>query len=360
MKAKLVKYPYDKKKYRWDNWYQVKEFEYFWDESLPNNFETIEPYIKTETIDYTNNKYGFLLNKPFNTLSYDSETLYNYKPTKKITTLKYYPSFTENGEITRWATGYKLGSSKTYDGKMEGIYYVIRHDTGKTFNIYFFKNRETAVNMGFTNIGYIADTTGVDWANYGLIPDTRYEFYQAPYFEFELYNNKYYPTIYLTMPKEGSVNTQVFKYKYRATYCPFSPHSLSDVPGAHVYTGINTDPLYTYTRYYNNINLDALAGLIGFYSLAKEDTAKYGSHPDYAYFRNYMLNILNMPNGYEIDSHLLIDEIYYQNENSVKLKIVYDEGGLSWYSGATLERYDFSWDSANIPGINTTNPQYSP
>lgn len=48
MKAKLVKYPYDEKKYRWDTWYQGKEFRYYWDESLPNNFETIEPYIETE------------------------------------------------------------------------------------------------------------------------------------------------------------------------------------------------------------------------------------------------------------------------------------------------------------------------
>lgn len=46
MKAKLVKYPFNEKKYRWDTWYQGKEFEYFWDESLPNNFDTIEPYFK--------------------------------------------------------------------------------------------------------------------------------------------------------------------------------------------------------------------------------------------------------------------------------------------------------------------------
>lgn len=53
MKAKLVKYPFDKKKYRWDTWAQGKEFEYYWDESLPNNFETIEPYIEVEDFDGT-------------------------------------------------------------------------------------------------------------------------------------------------------------------------------------------------------------------------------------------------------------------------------------------------------------------
>ena len=52
MKAKLVKYPYDEKKYRWDTWYQGKEFEYFWDESLPNNFDTIEPYFETKPKRY--------------------------------------------------------------------------------------------------------------------------------------------------------------------------------------------------------------------------------------------------------------------------------------------------------------------
>lgn len=49
MKAKLVKYPFNEKKYRWDTYKLGKEFEYYWDESLPNNFETIEPYIKTKS-----------------------------------------------------------------------------------------------------------------------------------------------------------------------------------------------------------------------------------------------------------------------------------------------------------------------
>ena len=61
MKAKLVKYPYDEKKYRWDTWYQGKEFEYFWDESLPNNFETIEPYFKADYVDTSSNhNYGYV------------------------------------------------------------------------------------------------------------------------------------------------------------------------------------------------------------------------------------------------------------------------------------------------------------
>lgn len=51
MKAKLVKYPFNEKKYRWDTYKLGKEFEYYWDESLPNNFETIEPYIKAEKYD---------------------------------------------------------------------------------------------------------------------------------------------------------------------------------------------------------------------------------------------------------------------------------------------------------------------
>lgn len=51
MKAKLVKYPFDEKKYRWDTYAQEKEFEYYWDESLPKNFDTIEPYIKVEEYD---------------------------------------------------------------------------------------------------------------------------------------------------------------------------------------------------------------------------------------------------------------------------------------------------------------------
>lgn len=61
MKSKLVKYPFSEKKYRWDTWEQGKEFEYYWDESLPNNFETIEPYIGYEDLprNVENNWYNY-------------------------------------------------------------------------------------------------------------------------------------------------------------------------------------------------------------------------------------------------------------------------------------------------------------
>jgi hypothetical protein len=49
MKSKLVKYPYkDGKRYRWDTYKMGKKFEYSWDQSEPNNFETITPYIEVE------------------------------------------------------------------------------------------------------------------------------------------------------------------------------------------------------------------------------------------------------------------------------------------------------------------------
>lgn len=46
MKSKLVKYPFDEKKYRWDTQKMGKEFEYSWDVSRPNNYEEITPFIK--------------------------------------------------------------------------------------------------------------------------------------------------------------------------------------------------------------------------------------------------------------------------------------------------------------------------
>ena len=90
MKAKLVKYPFDEKKYRWDTWYQGKEFEYFWDESLPNNFETIEPYIKTETYEYDDDhlySYADIRKEPID--------FSNLPATKNETAERLYPVNTE-------------------------------------------------------------------------------------------------------------------------------------------------------------------------------------------------------------------------------------------------------------------------
>lgn len=51
MKSKLVRYPFnDGKRYRWDTYQMGKKFEYSWDESIPQNFETITPYIKAESM----------------------------------------------------------------------------------------------------------------------------------------------------------------------------------------------------------------------------------------------------------------------------------------------------------------------
>lgn len=99
MKAKLVKYPFDEKKYRWDTYKLGKEFEYYWDESLPNNFRTIEPYIKIENYVYDENKdYGYIklnesiednrkLNEDLEQLGYVVDKDYTYNkitPTEKL------------------------------------------------------------------------------------------------------------------------------------------------------------------------------------------------------------------------------------------------------------------------------------
>ena len=75
MKAKLVKYPYNEKKYRWDTWKLGEEFQYFWDESLPNNFETIEPYIKKD-IPVSSTQYGRInLLSNSNSFGYSDKTI---------------------------------------------------------------------------------------------------------------------------------------------------------------------------------------------------------------------------------------------------------------------------------------------
>lgn len=97
MKSKLVKYPFDEKKYRWDTWYQGKEFKYYWDESLPNNFETIEPYIKTKdvTIDDIKNN-AAIINLTYNNEDYGKRLEEGVGSNKIITDEKFVYGQTPN------------------------------------------------------------------------------------------------------------------------------------------------------------------------------------------------------------------------------------------------------------------------
>lgn len=45
MKAKLIKYPFDKKKYRWNTYEQGREFEYTWNRYKTTPFNHISPYL---------------------------------------------------------------------------------------------------------------------------------------------------------------------------------------------------------------------------------------------------------------------------------------------------------------------------
>lgn len=62
MKSKLVRYPFnDGKRYRWDTYKMGKKFEYYWEQSEPNNYDTITPYIKYSPVVKNGSKnYGFL------------------------------------------------------------------------------------------------------------------------------------------------------------------------------------------------------------------------------------------------------------------------------------------------------------
>ena len=58
MKSKLVRYPFnDGKRYRWDTYQMGKKFEYSWEESIPQNFTTVTPYVKyTPITEYDTSK----------------------------------------------------------------------------------------------------------------------------------------------------------------------------------------------------------------------------------------------------------------------------------------------------------------
>lgn len=55
MKAKLIRYPYQKKKYRWDRYYMGKEFQYSWYKSVLKDWDKILPYY---TYSQVNSAYG--------------------------------------------------------------------------------------------------------------------------------------------------------------------------------------------------------------------------------------------------------------------------------------------------------------
>jgi hypothetical protein len=57
MKAKLVKYPFNKKKYRWDTYKQGKEFEYTWSQGAIKTYDYLRPYAVQSPINY-NLDYG--------------------------------------------------------------------------------------------------------------------------------------------------------------------------------------------------------------------------------------------------------------------------------------------------------------
>lgn len=138
MKAKLVKYPYSEKKYRWDTWYQGKEFEYFWDESLPNNFETIEPYLEVENYTYKAEdedlyalpptvNYKTKINNYFNSANYEKDTFsllqskanyIEYQDTEELWQTTRYGTY--NAKWVPPADG-KLYADGTYDIFTDGV-----------------------------------------------------------------------------------------------------------------------------------------------------------------------------------------------------------------------------------------------
>ena len=56
MKSKLIRYPFDEKKYRWDYWNMGKVFEYTWEKGGTKNFDTVNPYIAVEPYQYDSSK----------------------------------------------------------------------------------------------------------------------------------------------------------------------------------------------------------------------------------------------------------------------------------------------------------------
>lgn len=135
MKSKLVKYPFDEKKYRWDTHKMGKTFEYSWDKSLPKNFNTITPYIKADYLkDYMRDNPNAIIGKiglGTNVLNYD---INNYSATGSIyyswSNQRYY---TVDGEDTRGsyllmdATDLKEAILPSTD--IRYVYYIVHIDT---------------------------------------------------------------------------------------------------------------------------------------------------------------------------------------------------------------------------------------
>ena len=60
MKAKVVQYPFNHKRFEWDTFTLNKKFEYSWSRQLVANYSTMAPYIKTEQQDPASNDYAYI------------------------------------------------------------------------------------------------------------------------------------------------------------------------------------------------------------------------------------------------------------------------------------------------------------
>lgn len=179
MKSKLVKYPFDEKKYRWDTHKMGKTFEYSWDETEPGDYTEINPYIEGELYRFNTNKRYIILDGS-NIPPFDIEENVSASVNTSVEQIEkesyeganlnpYIPSYGTDG----WAYYYHIQPSDTTSGL-----FCLKYQDGHEFTVlqrgvtYYDTNDETVHDVKYganetiqlpstaTNIHYFAKASG--------------------------------------------------------------------------------------------------------------------------------------------------------------------------------------------------------
>jgi hypothetical protein len=81
MKSKLVKYPFNEKKWRWDIWKLGRKFEYSWNKEPNANYSSVEPYFEYKDVEDDKNYYYADIGNDITT-AFDMATVYIGDDTK--------------------------------------------------------------------------------------------------------------------------------------------------------------------------------------------------------------------------------------------------------------------------------------
>ena len=173
MKAKLVKYPYSEKKYRWDYKEMGKTFEYSWLKSDNASFETIAPYIPVEDIDTTGMTTATVIDTGVELGEQVNITVDDTNKLLSTYAMKYVPEDNQVFNASQYAkialttrrkaydvhgTNFPIGNTLYYT-----LVYTVDNDVIKPIVKWYF-NKQDALNEGFANADIATFDTRINYS----------------------------------------------------------------------------------------------------------------------------------------------------------------------------------------------------